>query len=109
MKTTSLLIAAALFALPGSAFALTSGQPAGVSCQDVLANPSVYSRRVIAECRHSAALGYSAVAGPQAIVTRNSSCSDVRANPYNYSESIRVSCGGAPTPDITDWGGAIVH
>lgn len=109
MKTTSLIMAAALLAVPASAFALTSGQPAGVSCQDVQANPTVYNRRVVAECRHSAALGYSAAAGPRAIVTRDSSCSDVRANPYNYSESVRVSCGGAPTAPITDWGGSIVR
>jgi hypothetical protein len=109
MKTTSLLIAAALLTAPAPAFALTSGQPAGVSCQDVQANPSVYNRRVVAECRHSAALGYSAAAGPRTIVTRDSSCSDVRANPYNFSESVRVSCGGAQTPPITDWGGSIVH
>lgn len=110
MKSAPFLFVAAMLAVPGSAFALSSQLPEGVSCQEVQANPSIFNRRIVTECRHAMApLGYSAAAGPRGIVTRDSSCSDVRANPYNYSESVRVSCGGAPSPNITDWGGSLVH
>ena len=110
MNYAPFVVAAAMLVGSGSAFAMQSNPPAEVSCQQVLARPSLYNSRIVAECRQAAApLGYAASPRQIPIVTRDSSCADVRANPSFYSEMIRSNCGGAPAPDITDWGGAITR
>ena len=109
MQAKALLLAVTVLIIPASGFSALGQTVNGISCQDVRANPSLFSRKAINSCRHAAMpLGYGgeAAAGP---VTRNSSCTDVRNSPYNYSESVRMSCGFAPTGPITDWGGELIH
>lgn len=110
MHTKTLLILAALVAAPIPAWAASGAAPE-LSCDMVHANPSWFSRRAIADCRHAAAaepLGYAAAA-PRA-VTNNSSCSDVRYNPGNYSVDIRAACGAPTNPyGSGDWGGGLLR
>jgi hypothetical protein len=111
MHTKTLLVLAALAAAPLPAWAASGAAPE-LSCDMVHSNPSWFSHRAIAECRHAAALepmGYVASA-PTHAVTNNSSCADVRYNPENYSVDIRASCGAATQPyGSGDWGGGLVH
>jgi len=108
MQAKALLLAVTVLTIPLSSFSAVGQTVNGISCQDVRANPSLFSRKAINACRHAAMpLGYGGeVAGP---VTRNSSCTDVRNSPYNYSESVRMSCGFSASGAVTDWGGGLVH
>ena len=80
---SAFVIVAAMLAIPGSALAITSQPPPGVSCQEVEANPSIFNRRIVSECRHAMSpLGYSPATSPHAIVTRDGSCAMSGSNPY---------------------------
>lgn len=109
MQAKALLLAVTVLIVPASSFTALGQTVNGISCQDVRANPSLFTHKAINACRHAAMpLGYGGevAAGP---VTRNSSCTDVRNSPYNYSESVRMSCGFPASAPITDWGGGVVH
>jgi hypothetical protein len=112
MNTKIILALAALAAAPVPAMAVTAGPPAEVSCQAVHANPSLYARHVVSECRRMGwadAMGYAGAASPAPIVTRDSSCSDVRARPGLYSEAIRETCASQDPRGPGDWGGSLVR
>lgn len=123
MRSSFLVLAAALAAAPLPALAAPgssspSGVGAGVSCEAVRADPSLYSHRVIQDCRrmgwHSEPASYGGQlyqpnGGMTDLVTRNSSCSDVHMRPDLYSASVRESCASGTVNGVGDWGGALVH
>jgi hypothetical protein len=112
MHTKTLLILAALAAAPMPAFAASSAGGPELSCDMVHANPSWFSRKAVAECRHASALepmGYAAGMPGRSAPTGNSSCADVRYFPGNYSADIRASCGASAPYGGGDWGGSLVR
>lgn len=119
MRMTFLVLAAGLAAAPLPALAAPgASSPAGVSCDAVRADPSLYSHRVIQDCRRTGWHGepagfggplYQPNDGMTDVVTRNSSCSDVRKRPDLYSASVRESCASGTVNGVGDWGGALVH
>jgi hypothetical protein len=112
MKTKLILAVASLLAAPIPAFAVSSGPGPDISCQAVRANPSLYARHVVSECRRmgwNEPMGYAGAGGGGPIQTRNSSCGDVRERPALYSEDVREACAASDPRGPGDWGGSIVR